>query len=264
MFKNIALVGVFLLLSAPSFDITGDQMWANKKLRERLPGDDSAAPLQLCDVIQAGDKSGNWDCIKGDGTMLSGSATTWVATGTPTNSIEGSGYPVRTYTSTQNDKQPSNAAFPASSFSVCQHFRFPGTGGQNVFAFGTAGSPANYSVIVDVNAAHTNTGFYASNGVSPTLYTVAQTFTDNTWYLYCHTYSRTGGAANNVVTIYINGSSIGTRSTEALVQALSSVWTSNGYASGSNGGAKAMRGQFVTYKVLSAPDIARIYAAIQN
>ncbi len=60
----------------------------------------------------------------------------------------------------------------------------------------------------------------------------------------------------------MNGTSIATNSTGKLLHALSSKWTTNGYAGAGVGMAKAVRGQFVTYKLLSAADIARIYARL--
>lgn len=219
---------------------------------------------QLCDVVQSGDKSGAWECLQGDGTMLTGSATTWVPTGTPTNSIEG-GARVRTYVAaTSQDKQPANAAFPASDFSVCQHVRYADTNTSVSFAFGANGSSAaTYVFIVEQNAGHTATNLTTSNGVSATVYSPAFAFSAGTWYLQCVTYQRVGGAADNVLTMYINGSSVGTRSTEALASGLSSMWASNGYGgSVANGGNKSIRGMFITYKLLSGADITRINAAI--
>lgn len=43
----------------------------------------SATATTLCDSMAAGDKSGSWWCLKGDGTMLSGSAITLSAIGSP-------------------------------------------------------------------------------------------------------------------------------------------------------------------------------------
>lgn len=267
--RLFALLFLFLLLSAPTFDITSDQQFSNNKFRNRLAGFDSPAPLQLCDVVQSGDKSGAWECIKGDGTMLTGSATTWTSTGSPTNTTEGSGYPVRTYTSGQNDQQPANGAFPASSFSICKHHRSATIGVAQLSAFGLNGSgPPAYTALpyqqdgsgnlISIISDGTNAnGFYTSTA-SP-LPMVA-----NTWYLVCFTYSRVGGASNNVGITYVNATQVGTSTGMSLAQAQSTKWTTNGYTGAGLGQASSMRGQFITYKVLSAADITRIYNAIEN
>ena len=53
----------------------------------------------------------------------------------------------------------------------------------------------------------------------------------------------------------------GTSSSQKLVQALVSRWSTNGYQSGGSTN-QAVRGVFVTYKLLSTADLVRIYAAI--
>lgn len=215
----------------------------------------------LCDAITSGDKAGAWDCLNGDGTMASGSATTWVATGSPTNSTE-NGWPVRTYTTTQNDQQPSNASFPASDFTICQHMRFTSVAVSQLAAFGSSGAAANFSALPwEIQGAGGNFVSYISDGTS-SIFATTQSLSSGTWYFLCFTYQRVGGATNNVGTLYMNGSQIGTGSSLRLAQALSSKWTSNGYAGGATGAAKSIRGQFITYKLLSGADIARIYARL--
>ena len=218
--------------------------------------------VSLADALQAGDKAGAWWAMKGDGTMLSGSAVTLVATGSPTNTTEND-WPVRTYTSTQNDQEPANVAFPASDFSICQHVR-PGTVAVAQLAgFGTAGAAASYVALpFEVQSGAGQLVSYISNGVAGSTFASSPSLTAGTWYVLCYTYQRVGGAANNVGTVYLNGTAIATSSTQNLAQALASVWTTNGYAGGPTGMAKAVRGQFVTYKLLSAADIARISAAV--
>ncbi len=78
------------------------------------------------------------------------------------------------------------------------------------------------------------------------------------WNFICYSYNRVGGAANNVGQMYVNGVPTNGSSVQALIQPLVSVWTSNGYAGATTGHIKSIRGQFITYKVLSAQDIARI------
>ena len=218
--------------------------------------------VALCDAIDASDKAGAWDCLNGDGTMAAGSATTWVATGSPTNSTE-NGWPVRTYTSAQNDQQPSDASFPASDFTVCQHMRFTSVAVAQLAVFGTTGAAAdNVTLPFEVQGAGGNFISYVSDGTANSNFATTQSLSTGTWYFFCFTYQRVGGASNNVGRLYLNGSQIGTGSSMRLAQALSSKWTSNGYVGGSVGSAKSIRGQLITYKLLSGADIARIYARL--
>lgn len=215
----------------------------------------------LCDALDTSDKSGAWDCLNGDGTMASGSATTWVATGSPTNSTE-NGWPVRTYTSAQNDQQPSNAAFPASDFTACTHHRSVALPNVQLMAFGTSGSGAGYAALPFEQQTNGNMISYVSNGTLGGPFTSVTATSAGQWYLLCFTYQRVGGASNNVGRLYLNGSLVNSSSTMNLAQALSSVWSSNGYAGASGASASSIRGVFITYKVLSGADIARIYARL--
>lgn len=215
--------------------------------------------LSLCDAMSSGDKSGNWWCMKGDGTMATGSAVTLVATGAPTNSTE-NGYAVRTYTAAQNDQEPANVAFPASDFSVCYHRRNVALPNTQIMAFGTTGATANHVALPFELQVNGNFNVYVSDGATSSFYTAFTGISAGQWYILCFTYQRVGGAANNVGRTYINGVPSDTSSTMRLAQALSSVWSTNGYAGASAAGAGSTRGVFVTYKLLSAADIARIYA----
>ncbi len=215
----------------------------------------------LCDLVTAGDKSGAWECMKGDGTMLSGSATTFVATGSPTNTTE-SGYAVRTYTSAQNDQQPANGALPASSFSVCMHHRSTTNTVSYLGGFANGLTNATFAVLPWEVAGGGNWVSYISDGVAQANYASSFSIVTGTWYLLCFTYERVGGAADNVGRTYVNGTETSTASNLKLAQALSSKWTTNGYVGGLSGAAKSTRGFFVTYKVLSAADIARLYAGL--
>lgn len=244
-------------------------------IRPRISRSDGAARMSrsgqdsfaaLCDAVQAGDKAGAWDCIKGDGTMASGSATTWVATGTPTNSTF-NGFPMRTYTAGQNDQQPSAAAFPASDFSVCKHHRSADLAATYEYmTFGGGALPAASASVLAMEQTITigNMLSYSSNGAA---YTSVGTSTGNavagTWALWCFTYQRVGGASNNVGTLYKDGVQVAQSSTMNLVQALASQWSTNGSTGATNfSGPSSMRGAFVTYKLLSAADVQRITAAV--
>lgn len=229
-------------------------------------GLNSSGFLALCDAVAATDKAGAWDCIRGDGTMASGSATTWVATGTPTNSTF-NGWPMRTYTAGQNDQQPTAAAFPASDFSVCKHHRSADLSATYEFmTFGGGALPAASASVLAMEQTITtgNMLSYSSNGAA---YTSVSPSTGNavagTWALWCFTYQRVGGASNNVGTLYKDGVQVAQSSAMNLVQALSSQWSTNGSTGATNfSGPSAMRGAFVTYKLLSAADVARITAAV--
>lgn len=249
-----------LLAMGPHSNHTRETM----RLGDRGPGNGTTpvVRLPLCDTITAGDKSGAWECMYGDGTMAVDSNSTFVATGTPTNTTEG-GYAVRTYTSAQNDEQPADAAFPASSFSVCMHIR-PATNTVSQHAvFGTSGAAANFVLLAwEIQGAGGDSLVYTSNGTNNTNTNTGASLSTGTWYLLCVTYQRVGGAADNVVRTYVNGSQTAVATNHRLVHALSSKWSTNGYVGGSVGAAKATRGFFVTYKLLSADDIARLYGTL--
>lgn len=263
----IAALGAGALISWPdegSASPSGAQPGRYRDGRGRLgregSRDAASGPVSLCNAMASGDKSGTWWCMNGDGTTASGSSVTLVAIGSPTNTVE-NGWPVRSYAALQGDREPADVAFPASDFSVCSFHRstvsFPNN---QLMAFGTSGATATFSVLPF--ELQTNGTFisYTSNG------TTAATFASglevlNEWDLLCYTYQRVGGAANNVSTLYVNGVQKGTSSSQKLVQALVSRWSTNGYQSGGSTN-QAVRGVFVTYKLLSTADLVRIYAAI--
>lgn len=194
--------------------------------------------------------------------MVSGSAVTLVPTGTPTNTVE-NGWPVRTYTSVQNDQEPSNVAFPASDFSVCMHRRSAAVVGGEAMCFGTS-TATNPPFAAAPFEQQVGGSFFSfiSDGVSIAGAPSGGSFSANTWFLACFTYQRVG-AGTSVGTLYINGVQATQSSTMRLAQALTSVWSTNGCAAAANAPAAntSTRGAFVTYKLLSAADIARIYAA---
>ena len=217
----------------------------------------------LCDILTDGDKAGAWECMKGDGTMLAGSATTFVPTGTPTNSTE-NGYPVRTYTASQNDQQPTAAVLPSTSFSVCSHHRSATfVASRQFMGFANNGTNAGFAFIgYEIQGAGGNWVAYVSNGAASTGTASVATLSLNTWVFLCTTYQRVGGAADNVLRIYVNGAEVTSTSTQRLAQALSSKWSTNGYVDASLGTVRSTRGDFITYKVLSAADIARLWGKL--
>jgi len=219
--------------------------------------------VSLADAFQAGDLSGAWWAMYGDGTMRSGSAVTLVPTGTPTNTIE-NGWPVRTYTAAQNDQEPANVAFPATDFSACYHRRNVALPNTQIMAFGTTGAAGTHVALPFELQTNGNLFSYVSDGVTSTPYTSSSAplpIAGGAWNVLCFTYQRVGGAADNVGRTYVNGVQVGTSSTMRLAQALASVWSTNGYAAASAAGAGSTRGVVVTYKLLSPADIARISAA---
>ncbi len=241
----------------PSFRAWRDsQSWRTS----RASGRSAARGVALADAPAAGDLSGAWWAMYGDGTMRSGSAVTLVPTGAPTNSVE-SGWPVRTYTSVQNDQEPANVAFPASDFSVCYHRRNVALPNTQIMGFGTSGVPANHVSLPFELQVNGNFNSYASDGVADTFFSSFTGISAGQWYVLCYTYQRVGGAANNVGRLYLNGVPFQSSSVLGLSSALASVWSTNGYAAASAAGAGSTRGVFITYKLLSASDIARISAA---
>ena len=220
--------------------------------------------VSLANAPQPGDLAGAWWAMYGDGTMRSGSAVTLVPTGTPTNTVE-NGWPVRSYTAAQCDQEPANVAFPASNFSVCYHRRNVALPNTQIMAFGTSGVPATYTALPFELQTNGNLVTNITNGVGSVSYTSSTAplpIVAGSWYVLCFTYQRVGGAADNIGRTYVNGVQVGTSSALSLANtALSSVWSTNGYAAASAAGAGSTRGVFVTYKLLSAADIARISAA---
>lgn len=221
--------------------------------------------VSLANAPQPGDLAGAWWAMYGDGTMRSGSAVTLTATGSPTNTVE-NGWPVRTYTSAQNDQEPADVAFPASDFSVCKHHRSVNLAATyELMAFGTTATAAATAVLPFEQTITTGVVMsYTSNGAA---YTSAGASSGSvvagTWAVWCFTYQRVGGAANNVGTLYKDGVQVAQATNMNLVQALASRWSTNGGASGVLlGAASSTRGAFVTYKLLSAADVARITAAV--
>lgn len=215
--------------------------------------------VSLADALLPGDLAGAWWAMRGDGTMRSGSAVTLVATGTPTNTIE-AGWPVRTYTAAQNDQEPANAAFPASDFSVCIHHRSAALPNAQLMAFGTGGSAAAaVNLPFEQQVSGSFISYISDGGVFSTFASGASSA--GSWFVLCFTYQRVG-AGTSVGTLYVNGVQAGQSTTMGLAQALSSVWSTNGYAGAIGGSAGSIRGAFVTYKLLSALDVARISTAV--
>ena len=219
-----------------------------------------ASGVSLADAPAAGDLAGAWWAMYGDGTMRSGSAVTLVPTGSPTNTTE-NGWPVRTYTAAQNDQEPANVAFPASDFSVCYHRRNVALPNTQIMGFGDTGASTDFVSLPFELQINGNFNSYISNGVTDPFHTSFTGIVGGTWYVLCYTYQRVGGAANNVGTLYLNGVQFGQSSVMALASAFSSKWSTNGYTAAAAAGAGSTRGVFVTYKLLSPADIARISAA---
>lgn len=215
--------------------------------------------VSLANALQPQDLAGNWWAMYGDGTMRSGSAVTLVPTGAPTNTVE-NGWPVRTYTSAQNDQEPANVAFPATSFSVCIHHRSVALPNVQLAGFGTAPSQAGASTLPFEQQVNGSFISYISDGAAFTTLS-GGTSTAGIWSVLCFTYQRVG-AGTSVGTLYVNGSQVGQSTAMGLAQALSSVWSTNGMAGAVGGSAGSVRGAFVTYKLLSASDVARITSAV--
>lgn len=262
-----ALLLILLSLSAaagPAPDSRFDRFCTRADQGRSTRGFDCASQFALCDAVQAADKSGAWECMKGDGTMLAGSSTNFVATGVPVNTVE-NGWPVRTYTAAQNDREPANVAFPASDFTACIHHRSADLAATyELFMFGSGPITAAASSVLGAEQTIT-TGIiqsYTSNGAAVTGTGPSGAYAASVWHLICLSYQRVGGAANNVGTLYVDGVSIATSSVMNLAQANPGTWSTNGGQSASLGAPSSTRGFFVTYKLLTPADIARLYAAV--
>lgn len=219
--------------------------------------------VQLADALNTGDLAGTWWAMYGNGTMRAGSAVTLVPTGTPTNTTE-AGWPVRTYTAAQNDQEPADVAFPQSDFSVGIYHRSVALPAADLMNFSVSGTNANSAAIPFEQAATGTLMSLISDGAVsvPAVSAAAGTKVAGVFQLMIFTYSRVGGVGNNVGDLYVGGVSVGTTATMRLAQAVVSRWSTNGYANAAGGTATATRGAFVTYKRLSAADVARITLAV--
>lgn len=225
------------------------------------PATADTGPAALCDAVTVADKVGAWECMKGDGTMLAGSATTFVSVGTVTNTTE-NGWPVRSYAIGTTDQQPAEAAFPASDFTVCNHHR---TSVEFI-----SGPLSSFSL------AYTNSVVYPFfQGAAGTFnsYVVSNEFAESgiaggfstigTWKLMCFVYTRVGDGTSSGA-LYLNGdAAVASSTTMVLAGSMLGKWVTNGLEGSPFCPANtATRGFFVTYKALSAADIARIYARL--
>ena len=224
--------------------------------------------VNLCDTLQASEKVGNWWCLNGDGTMASGSQVTLTTTGTPTdgssvvcpNGPDCGTLSARRYTSAQNHQEPSNAAFPASDFTVCKMLSLDSFSNVQLAAFGTGGSPGTAVVLPFELQPSGAIISYVSNGVAFSSIT-GGSLTVGAEHLLCYSYDRVGNGTS-VATLYVDGASVATSSAQALAHALSSVWTTNGAAGAASAGPHRTFGQFVTYSLLDATAMARIARAV--
>lgn len=219
--------------------------------------------VQLADALQTGDLAGSWWGMYGDGTMRTGSAVTLTPTGAPTNTVE-NGWPVRTYTAIQNDQEPANALFPVTDFTVLKYVRVANLGATaELMCFGTGVANVTASLPFEMTITTGALTSYVSNGGAFSATTQTAALVVGAWALMAFSYQRVGGAANNVGTQYVNGVQTGTSATMGATSAVNSKWSTNGVVgAGSLGMASATRGVVVTYKALSAADIARIFAAV--
>jgi len=251
-------------VTTPSDDGVGGLCGGRAARTFRAPNGGPRPLSPFCDRFAAGDKTGNWFCLNGDGTMSGGSQVTLspvASPGTDTSTCVGS---VMSFTNVgQSYTQTPSETFPASSLTVCAqltYHTFPA--GLEAFGFGGgAGTPAVTAILpCEVQAdgtckTYTSDGLVWGTSVSTTALVV------DVPSIVCVEYTRVGGAANNVITQYFNGAGGGTSSTHRLIQALSSGWALNG-PTGIGWSAMKSDGMFVTYKLLGAARIAAVSAPL--
>lgn len=253
-------------VSTPSDDGNGG-LCGGRASRFFRSSSGSVGPGQFCDRFTSDDKSGNWFCLNGDGTMASGSQRTLAVVGTPGS--EASTCTGRTQMSftatTQRYEQSVTEAFPSSSFSICMQLTFPTTPtGLETAAFGTGGAPGTSVVLPCEMQSDRRCKLYVSNNVSYTTLTATSAQAADTPAVVCLTYERVGGAADNVATFYLDGAANGTSSTQNLTSTLNSGWAFNGVLTNPGLGAFPFKsdGIFVTYKALAPARVLSVSAPI--
>lgn len=207
----------------------------------------AATSKSIESALAAGDKAGNWWALKADGTMLSGSALTMAAQGSP-------GVSPITLNGTSQFYKSANVAYPTGDFSfvcvVSQDVTSSATtdvinkfGGTLVFTAEDATSGADNLLYVNgasaLGAAH-----------------VSASLTTSVWQTIGGSYtSATGAIVYRVAGVDHGATAVGggvTASTEAM--AVGANTAGSGFFKGQ------MRGCVFTEKVLSSADIDRIGA----
>lgn len=219
----------------------------------------------LCSQLSAAEVASGW-CLNGDGTMAAGSSTTLVAQGAPTdgtstvcpNGPTCGSEDARRYTATSWHAPAADAALPASDWTYCEVLSVESAGYTAIFG-SSVGSFATFSVAIGLSSAAGPTVYISDGAAASSVAVSALTF--GTTHLFCVTYERVGGAADNVVRTYTDGTAGATSSAQKLAAALESSWKTNG-GGGGGGAAERMFGAFFLPSELSSTRIAAIARAV--
>lgn len=251
-------------------------MPTSKPLFEFLPASGAGAPVasDLCDAVTTDDKAGNWWCLKGDGTMATGSAVTLSAVGSPTTQTRplcsnGLQCADATHGMTDGTSQywatSSGVQSPTGDFSGCVLAAlWKGAVGDGNVLLSLDDNTAGNRVLLLNDAAQALV--FKSDGTSST---ATKSLPGNRMRtLACFTYDYVADGSS-VLTVYVDGVA-GTPLNTAVGPPASTTgarWSvSARRKAGSADALKAIQhwGSFVTHKVLSAADVARLSAAVHG
>ena len=215
----------------------------------RQPNLPARACAQSIDCgVQAGDKSGNWWALKSDGTMLSGSALTQAAQGSP-------GTSPLTFNGSSQYYASGDVAYPTGDFSVVVSFKFASNPAAVSYLAGKwdSGSLAML-VFLDTDG---KLNLAVQDGLAATnVLTAADASATGAWLAVCATFT----SASKAMKVRALGANATATATNAGVAALSFP---HSVAAGGVGGGKfagQSRGVFFTEKPLSDADCDRIMA----
>lgn len=202
--------------------------------------------------IQSGDKSGNWWALKTDGTMLSGSALTMSAQGSPGVS------PLTLNGSTQYFKS-TNVTYPSGDFSIVTAFNMTGTPASNGYLAGKWDTGNIAAVVFVDTSAKINVAIDDGGGGIKVL-TVSGASSTGTWLAACVTYT----SASKALKIRTGGSNTTGSTTNTGVQQPNFP---HSVGAGGAGGASTFfhgqsRGAFFTETPLSDAACDRIMAGV--
>ncbi|MDP1824899.1 MAG: hypothetical protein Q8L48_16705 [Archangium sp.] len=223
----------------------------------------------LCSTITSSEKVGDWFCLKGDGTMATGSQQTLAYTGAGSGATENiricpngpdclPNVPVLRTNATAGSATGgwygADVATGASvDVSVCQAFIVGMTNDYENFFF-KGNTSSTIDVLFQKSTGTDDVAVYVSNILKATAGT-----TKGAWHLLCLTYAASGTALN----IYLDGTSIHSSSATALFNN-TGAWRVSGY----NNGLFPVRvesvvgGSFMTKAVLTPARVAAISHAV--
>ncbi len=208
----------------------------------------AVVPYSFCNQFAAGDKAGTWGCVNGDLTTGSGSSLTFSGVGSPTTTAGTTcASPSKATFSATKWVASNTTTFPTGAWSICALYDL--TGMADPYSVWSFGDSANHYAMTQETAS----GFwvqYASTGSINTsepafaLLFTCLVSTPSTSTIYMNAVQGAGAST----TFTDPGSAAWLFGSDSLI---------TGYRF-----AGPFLGGFVTEKVLSGADIARLYAAV--